>query len=524
MWMPVMKTKILGLKSLLLLIGCCLSAGPLAWASETLVNFDDVAAETVINTHYSGLTFTNPIGGNVVARNGFGNAASSPNVVCITNQGGGPDFDAQYGAVDVRFATPMKVVKIDTAPVAPAEFLTPLTKLPFLQAFDANTNLLATVYYSGPLPTNSSQVGPYQTLVYSSPSTNIVFARFTVQNPLGATPTYGLFDNLRYDNGAFTLNVNIVAPPGTGAFVILPLGPYFYGALLQLSAGWFGGSSYAFAGWSGDLVSTDNPVGFFIYSDMNVTATFVHIPQLRITQTLNNVNLLWPTNDTGFTLLTSTQLVSPPAWTIVPNPRSIVGTNYLISDFLGSSQKFYRLVWTAREAIPGLFNTGVATNGTLASSGTVDPHWQMIQSADGAFPGPAAIVLNDIGFPIPPWIANGPNSKWIAPQASEAVGNNGGTYKYRTSFDLTGFEPSSAIVSGVWTSDNQGPQVLLNGVATGATNDGNFSALTNFFAITSGFIAGTNTLDFVVTNIGPGTNPTGVRVELSGTANRKLSP
>lgn len=520
-----MKTKTLYWNSILFLICCWLTPRPMVQASETLINFDDVPGETVINTHYPGLTFTNPIGGNVVARNGLGNAPSSPNVVCITNQGDTPYFDAEFGAVDVHFATPMKVVKIDTAPVAPAEFLTPLTKLPFLQAFDANTNLLATVYYSGPLPTNSFQLGPVQTLVYSSTSTNISYARFSVQNPAGATPTYGIFDNLRYSSGPYNLNVNIVGSgAGEGLILYSPPGPYFYGAVVQLNAGWFGGSSYAFGGWSGDTNTMADPIHVFMDSDKNFTATILHVPQLRISQAQNNATLSWPTNDTGFTLLSATQLSPPSAWTVVPNPRAIIGTNYSVNDATGSGQKFYRLVWTELEPIPGLFNTGVGANGLIAASGTVDPHWQLVQSADPSFPGPAAMVVNDTGFPIGSWITNGPNSKWIAPQANESVGDPGGIYKYRINFDLTGLDPSSAVISGVWTSDNTGPQVLLNGVATGATSDGNFGALTNTFTFNNGFLAGMNTLDFVVTNFGPGTNPTGVRVELNGAAHRQYSP
>ncbi len=49
--------------------------------------------------------------------------------------------------------------------------------------------------------------------------------------------------------------------------------------------------------------------------------------------------------------------------------------------------------------IPGLFNTGVGANGTVLASGAVDPHWQLILSADAGFPGPSAIVVNDSGFP-----------------------------------------------------------------------------------------------------------------------------
>jgi len=67
--------------------------------------------------------------------------------------------------------------------------------------------------------------------------------------------------------------------------------------------------------------------------------------------------------------------------------------------------------------IPGLFNTGVDASGALLSGGAVDPHWTIIQSADSSAPGPAAYVVRS-GYPIPPWLDNGPDSRWIAPQAT----------------------------------------------------------------------------------------------------------
>ncbi len=174
--------------------------------------------------------------------------------------------------------------------------------------------------------------------------------------------------------------------------------------------------------------------------------------------------------------------------------------------------------------IPGLFNTGVSDANVPLASGSVDPHWRMFQSADPAFPGPNAIVLNDAGFPIPPWLANGPGSKWLAPQASQTVGNQPGDYTYRITFNLAGLEPSTAVITGRWSSDNTGPAVLLNGVSTGGTSDGNFGALGNTFTINSGFVDGANTLDFVVNNAGTAANPTGFRAELSGTADPVLPP
>ncbi|RKX42148.1 MAG: hypothetical protein DRP64_10300, partial [Verrucomicrobia bacterium] len=176
------------------------------------------------------------------------------------------------------------------------------------------------------------------------------------------------------------------------------------------------------------------------------------------------------------------------------------------------------------EPIPGLFNTGVDNDGYILPQGWEDPHWTLVSSADPAFLGPQSFIIHDSVFPIPPWIENGPVSKWIAPQASQSPGNAAGNYHYRISFDLTELFPSSAVVSGRWTSDNQGLDVLLNGMSTGITSDGNFGVLGNPFTISSGFVNGINTLEFVVNNAGTDTNPTGVRIELSGTADVEASP
>jgi hypothetical protein len=175
-------------------------------------------------------------------------------------------------------------------------------------------------------------------------------------------------------------------------------------------------------------------------------------------------------------------------------------------------------VHVAADPIPGLFNTGVDNAGALLPSGSTDPHYRLIQSADPAFPGLNAIVLNDVGFPIPPWMANGPSSKWLAPQASQAVGNQPGDYKYRITFDLSALDHFTATITGRWSSDNAGAAVLLNGVETGITYDGNFGAFSPVFTIATGFLEGTNTLDFVVNNAAPGINPTGFRAEVAGTA------
>jgi len=167
-------------------------------------------------------------------------------------------------------------------------------------------------------------------------------------------------------------------------------------------------------------------------------------------------------------------------------------------------------------SIPGIANTGVNNDGTLASPGSIDQHWTLILSPDPSFPGPNAFVSSPKKAN---WSSNGPISQWISPAADATKNRKGGSYKYRLSFNLSGLNPASAVVKGSWVSDNNTTAVLLNGVTTGLTGPANFgsqpSAGSQFY-FNSGFTTGVNTLDFIVNN-GSG-SPTGIRVEITGTA------
>jgi hypothetical protein len=181
-----------------------------------------------------------------------------------------------------------------------------------------------------------------------------------------------------------------------------------------------------------------------------------------------------------------------------------------ISNFSGSATSDPATL-TIAEVVPGLFNTGVGDDRIALPSGSVDPHWTIASSPDPAFPGPTAIVLNDVGFPIPPWLANDEVSKWISPQASQGTGNLEGDYIYRTTFSVDGFNATTVRVTGEWATDNGGLDILVNGVSSGQRNDGQFVTWTAF-TLTTGFVPGVNTLDFKVNNAPPGVNPTGFRV------------
>ena len=172
-----------------------------AFAVPLTIDFDDAPDGTVIDTRYPGLTFSNPLGGDVFARNGLGFAPSAPNVVALTATGL-PIFDASMGAVDVTFSAPQQGVSIDARPIGPVEFLGTLLNRPFLEAYSGATpsTFLGRVLYTGTLPTGCCfEVGPTETLTFNSATANIARVRFSSQQTQSSLHTWGLFDNLRFD-------------------------------------------------------------------------------------------------------------------------------------------------------------------------------------------------------------------------------------------------------------------------------------------------------------------------------------
>ncbi|HAC63668.1 MAG TPA: hypothetical protein DCF68_09055 [Cyanothece sp. UBA12306] len=150
--------------------------------------------------------------------------------------------------------------------------------------------------------------------------------------------------------------------------------------------------------------------------------------------------------------------------------------------------------------ISGLYTTGVDDLGNLLPVGIPDNHYTILET------GSNAITMNSH-----PWLPNGPNSLWLWE-------NSNGlptfvTRTFRTTFDLTGLDPSTASITGRWITDDSGLDIRINGISTGQTSGGE-----NIFDfnITNGFVSGINTLDFVVQDAGV---ISAFRVtEISGTA------
>jgi len=169
----------------------------------------------------------------------------------------------------------------------------------------------------------------------------------------------------------------------------------------------------------------------------------------------------------------------------------------------------------ALASIPGVFNTGVDANGDVLGDEVLDPHWTITSSADPTYNGPETYTAKSDEFPIPPWIANTSDSKWICPRQDETTVEPG-VYVYQLQFDLTGYYLDSAEITGRYSSDDRLDDVKINGMSTGIS--GVMFDIWHSFSINSGFEAGINTLEFIVVNGGTSPNPSGLRVELSVTA------
>src|ERR1039457_6115442 len=149
--------------------------------------------------------------------------------------------------------------------------------------------------------------------------------------------------------------------------------------------------------------------------------------------------------------------------------------------------------------IPTLHNTGLNTQGAI------DPYWTVN--------GSTAYVTapNAVGFPFDWWVPDTSVSKWISPQpVYNANTDQSGTFTYSTTFDLTGFDPTTASITIFASADDWLTTVSLDKQAKAT-----LAAIHNYgfdlaITISSGFQPGLNTLDFATYNIvQPNANPSG---------------
>lgn len=159
------------------------------------------------------------------------------------------------------------------------------------------------------------------------------------------------------------------------------------------------------------------------------------------------------------------------------------------------------LVSTTANAAPivGLVNTGAN------AVGNVDQSWTL--NGGTAF----------IGTPIPgAWVANTATSSWLTPAANGSASFDptaAGLYSYALNFSLAGFDAATASFSGRFAVDNSIDAIFLNGTQITGSG-GSFNGYTAFSSTPGAFLAGANTLTFIVRNFAQASgNPTGLRVE-----------
>jgi hypothetical protein len=187
--------------------------------------------------------------------------------------------------------------------------------------------------------------------------------------------------------------------------------------------------------------------------------------------------------------------------------RDIMKTNILRLVAMGLSAAALPCVVVAAPLT--IFGTGLGPTGLPLPAAAIDPHYQVLTS------GTAAIVVSNTA----PYFPNNAASGWVWEQANGFPINT--TLRFETTFDLTGFDQTSAAISGAWGTDNNGLDILLNGHDTGITLLGStVSNFTQLHAFTinnpAWFVSGANTLDFDVQDVGV---VAAFRAQLSGTAN-----
>jgi hypothetical protein len=211
----------------------------------------------------------------------------------------------------------------------------------------------------------------------------------------------------------------------------------------------------------------------------------------------------------------------------IPNATfAAAGSYFLIaSNAYGSATSTVAQV-TIGAAATELFSTGIDSNGLYSAGDIVDPHYELIQSADVNYLGPNTMIY-EWNYPIefaPGGGTYSPTnglSMWIGDE-----GNPGGslytspvgTYTYRTTFLLDQAIPSTVTLqANLWCAGSI-TSILLNGQSTGISlapggtlyicsftyGPSNMQMVVNGtttyqgpLLTTAGFIPGVNTLDFV---------------------------
>jgi hypothetical protein len=166
----------------------------------------------------------------------------------------------------------------------------------------------------------------------------------------------------------------------------------------------------------------------------------------------------------------------------------------LASALVGAAA-FVALSAASQAGTVSVFSTGVDDSGNVLAAGP-DTHYSG---------GPTTLYAHSSYFANDAVGSHG--SQWIGSETGFPDPAGFGTFDYTVHFTLA--EAGIHILSGLWGADNQGLDILINGVSTGISlltvNTNNFTSLhafTTTAALSSLFQMGDNTLTFRIENDG----------------------
>jgi hypothetical protein len=161
----------------------------------------------------------------------------------------------------------------------------------------------------------------------------------------------------------------------------------------------------------------------------------------------------------------------------------------------------------ASAASVSLHNTGVDASGDLVGVGQATAFWTL-----SAAPGGATVALgsNPFRFRHPSYAADTSVSAWVSPGSNGNAGARG-QYVYDLSFDLTGFDPDTVALQGLFSSDNDGALWLNDEPFAVTSSFADFGTL-KAFSLTGGFVPGMNVIHAMVNNVG---DPTAFHVQFT---------
>lgn len=146
--------------------------------------------------------------------------------------------------------------------------------------------------------------------------------------------------------------------------------------------------------------------------------------------------------------------------------------------------------------VPGVYDTGLGVGGATLSGagGQVDANYFVTATNDAG----VVVGSNALTYANPDYLTAGPLSRAVN-GTGNGFGGTAATTTFSTTFSLAGFDSLNATMSGQAMFDNFG-EIFLNGNQLGGTITG-FASLAPFGTNANFFLAGVNTLSFVLHNI-----------------------